>query len=111
METLRPPEHAVWPEEAVAVVRRLAEDVTALRERTRQLEEALESRIAIEQAKGVLAERLGTTPDDAFELLRRAARSTHVRLHDLSRELVGSPATPPSVAREIARRRRLEEGT
>jgi AmiR/NasT family two-component response regulator len=111
LELLRRPEPAVWPEEAVAVVRRLADDVATLRERTRQLEEALESRIAIEQAKGMLAERLATTPDDAFDLLRRAARSTQVRLHDLARELVESPATPPSVAREIARRRRLEEGT
>jgi AmiR/NasT family two-component response regulator len=109
LETLRRPEPAVWPEEAVAVVRRLAEDVATLRERTRQLEEALESRVAIEQAKGMLAERIGTTPDDAFDVLRRAARSTQTRLHDLARQVVDSPATPPSVAREIALRRRREE--
>jgi AmiR/NasT family two-component response regulator len=111
LEALRQPEPAVWPEEAVAVVRRLAEDNAALRERAGQLEEALESRIAIEQAKGVLAERLSTTPDDAFVLLRRAARSSQARLHDLASVVVSTSATPPSVAREIARRRRLEEGT
>jgi AmiR/NasT family two-component response regulator len=109
LEALRQSEPAVWPEEAVAVVRRLAEDVAALRERERQLEEALTSRVLIEQAKGVLAERMATTPDDAFDILRRAARSTQTRLHDLAREVVRSPATPPSVAREIALRRRREE--
>lgn len=109
MEAVRRSEPAVWPEEAVAVVRRLAEDVATLRERTRQLEEALDSRIAIEQAKGVLAERLAASPDEAFDVLRRAARSTQTRLHDLAREVVHSPATPPSVAREIALRRRREE--
>jgi AmiR/NasT family two-component response regulator len=94
----------------VLVVRRLAQDVAMLRERTQQLEEALESRIAIEQAKGVLAERLGTTPADAFELLRRSARSTQIRLHDLARDVVQSPTTPEPIARELARRRR-QEGT
>jgi AmiR/NasT family two-component response regulator len=109
LETLRPPELAAWPEDAVLVVRRLAQDVAQLRERAEQLEHALHSRILIEQAKGVLSERLATPPDEAYDILRRAARSTQVRLHDLAQEVVVSPATPPSVAREIARRRRREE--
>jgi AmiR/NasT family two-component response regulator len=108
LEAVRPAEPSAWPEEAVLVVRRLAQDVATLRERTQQLEEALESRISIEQAKGVLAERLRTTPEEAFDVLRRAARSTQVRLHDLAREVVLSPATPPPIAREVARRRRQE---
>jgi AmiR/NasT family two-component response regulator len=100
---------ATWPAEAVAVVRSLTHDLAQLRERTEQLQRALDSRIVIEQAKGVLAERLALPTDDAFELLRRAARSTQVRLHDLAAEVVVSPATPAAVARELARRRR-EEG-
>jgi GAF domain-containing protein len=54
---------------------------------TSQLEHALVSRIAIEQAKGRLAERHGTTPQEAFERLRRYARSRGARLHEVAREV------------------------
>jgi ANTAR domain len=59
-------------------------------ERTVQLQSALESRIVIEQAKGILAERYSVTPDEAFEVLRRDARSRRMRLHDLA---LGTVAT------------------
>jgi hypothetical protein len=59
-------------------------------ERTIQLQTALESRIVIEQAKGILAERHGTTPDEAFKKLRHDARSRRMKLHDLA---VGIVAT------------------
>jgi AmiR/NasT family two-component response regulator len=45
-----------------------------------QLQAALDSRILIEQAKGVLAERLHLTVADAFTLLRGHARRTNQRL-------------------------------
>jgi AmiR/NasT family two-component response regulator len=70
-----------------------------LAERTRQLETALQSRIVIEQAKGMLAARHGLTVDTAFESLRRAARSHQLRLHDLARRVVAEPVTP-AVIRE-----------
>jgi hypothetical protein len=39
------------------------------------LQRALDSRIRIEQAKGVIAERHGTSVDTAFEMIRRHARN------------------------------------
>ena len=52
------------------------------------LTNALNSRIVIEQAKGVLAERLQVEMSVAFETLRHHARNHNIRLVDLSRRLV-----------------------
>jgi AmiR/NasT family two-component response regulator len=57
----------------------------------------LESRIVIEQAKGVLVERLALGPDEAFEILRRAARSQRRRIHDLAADVVTSRDTPAMI--------------
>jgi hypothetical protein len=60
-----------------------------------QLQTALTSRIVIEQAKGVLAGRLGVTVDEAFEMLRRHARSRNLRLHQAAAAIVdGDPSFP-----------------
>jgi ANTAR domain/GAF domain len=59
-----------------------------------QLQAALTSRIIIEQAKGVLAERLRISTDDAFEVLRAAARSRNRLLSDLAREVADGSADP-----------------
>jgi AmiR/NasT family two-component response regulator len=49
-----------------------------------QLQGALNSRVAIEQAKGMLAERLGLPMDRAFNLLRAQARTQNRRLAELA---------------------------
>jgi AmiR/NasT family two-component response regulator len=69
-------------------------ELEELRRRTAQLEHALASRIVIEQAKGVLAERWGVTVDEAFDRLRRAARSNRMNLHVLAAAVLERPATP-----------------
>ena len=66
--------------------------VTELRERNAHLQAALESRIAIEQAKGVLAERLRLAPDDSFDRMRRHARAHHQKLTDLADQIIHKPA-------------------
>lgn len=75
----------------------LAELTRRLLERNQQLELALTSRVVIEQAKGVLAERFVLHPEDAFEILRRAARNHRMKIHDLAADVVGSRATPHQI--------------
>jgi hypothetical protein len=72
----------------------LASRVDRLERENAQLREALTSRIVIEQAKGILAERNGISLDDAFELLRRTARSNRMRIHTLAAAVVTAHATP-----------------
>jgi len=57
-----------------------------------QLQAALSSRIIIEQAKGVLAERWQVPPDVAFQHLRRHARRAQRRLADLALDVVQGSA-------------------
>ncbi|GAA3600403.1 GAF and ANTAR domain-containing protein [Agrococcus terreus] len=52
-----------------------------------QLRRALDSRVAIEQAKGVVAESLGIDMDEAFRILRSHARSTNATLQDVARQV------------------------
>ena len=49
-----------------------------------QLQEALQSRIVIEQAKGILAQALGLEMDQAFARMRRHARSGERRLAEIA---------------------------
>jgi ANTAR domain/GAF domain len=53
-----------------------------------QLNRALTSRIAIEQAKGVLAERAGISVEEAFDRLRRFARRENLLLVDVAGAVV-----------------------
>ena len=52
-----------------------------------RMEQALLSRDVIGQAKGILMERLKTTPDNAFEILRRSSQRLNVKLREVARQL------------------------
>ena len=58
-----------------------------------QLQTALNTRLVIEQAKGVLAERGAVDMDRAFNLLRAHARRTNRRLAELARDVVDGAET------------------
>lgn len=58
-----------------------------------QLQTALNTRVLIEQAKGVLAERGDIDMDRAFNLLRGHARRSQRRLADLARDVVNGVNT------------------
>lgn len=80
------------------------DEVARLRLAVTQLEHALAARVTVEQAIGVLAERFGTTPRDAFERLRKVARRNGLRVHDLSRDVVTSVTGVVSLPEELRAR-------
>jgi PAS domain-containing protein len=104
------------PDEWAARVRRLESEVTGLRQ-------AMRTRGLIDQAKGMLAERLGIDPEESFGHLSRLSQHHNVRVVDVAADLLGAPrppvdTDPPSVppglraggARTDERRERSDEG-
>ena len=74
----------------------------AIRERSllaEQMQAALRSRIVIEQAKGMLAEHLSTTVDQAFQLLNNYARDHNRRLTEVARDVVDRKIPHDALAR------------
>jgi hypothetical protein len=72
-----------------------------------QLQTALNSRVLIEQAKGILTERHGIDPGQAFTLLRTYARNHNQRLTQLAASVIDGtttellPGAPASTARSV----------
>jgi hypothetical protein len=56
---------------------------------------AMETRAAIEQAKGILVAQHHCTPEQAFELLIRMSQTTHRKLRDCATDLVTSTIKTP----------------
>jgi len=55
---------------------------------TSQLQTALETRVRIEQAKGIVAQALSVGMDTAFQILRHSSRTTNTRLTVLAEHLI-----------------------
>ena len=64
--------------------------IEMLEAQVHQLETALETRIVIEQAKGVLAAQSGTPIDGCFELLRRRSQLQNRKLREIAAEIVAA---------------------
>jgi GAF domain-containing protein len=87
-----------WPEDDLAAAQVMADMATVYLINAdrhdqqvalnNQLQIALDSRVIIEQAKGVLAARKKITPEAAFERLRSHARSHRARLRSVAEAVV-----------------------
>ncbi|RIJ48955.1 ANTAR domain-containing protein [Clavibacter lycopersici] len=64
-----------------------------------QLRHALDSRVLIEQAKGVIAHTLGVDMDEAFRLIRREARNTSTPMPAVAAGIVEGRVTLEAGAR------------
>ncbi|WP_395692726.1 ANTAR domain-containing protein [Nocardioides sp.] len=65
-----------------------ASQLDQARQTAEQLQEALDSRVIIEQAKGVIAGERGITVDQAFQVLRAHARRNSAPLRDVANAVV-----------------------
>jgi serine phosphatase RsbU (regulator of sigma subunit) len=79
------------PAEALAaLVEKLRGELTGVRT-------AMRNRAVIEQAKGVLVERLGVTPDEGFDQLVRLSQRANIKLIEVAAAIVGTTAPDPAV--------------
>lgn len=62
------------------------------------LHRAIESRQTIGQALGILIERHHLTPDQAFELLASASKTSHIKLRDLAARISDTGENPHDVS-------------
>jgi len=90
-----------WTTEEVRLASRLARmaasyafELYRARRTTAQLQQALDSRVIIEQAKGMLAERMGITIDAAFGQLRAHARDHNKPLRTVADAVVQRELEP-----------------
>jgi hypothetical protein len=80
---------------AVAILEQVTgAELAACRALSAQLQHALDSRVLIEQANGVLAERHGLSMQEAFRLLRTHARGTSRSLHLVAAEVISGQLRP-----------------
>jgi GAF domain-containing protein len=64
------------------------------RRTSEQLEQALSTRVIIEQAKGTLAAERGVAVDEAFAMMRKYARDHNKRIHDVADAVVNRGLRP-----------------
>jgi GAF domain-containing protein len=92
------PEPRGWTDEDIAVAAVLADVATSyvvnaskLRQQeqlSEQLQHALESRVVIEQAKGITAQQNSVTLDQAYQCMRRHARNNNASLRVVAEAIV-----------------------
>ena len=88
----------VVPAQIEAEMDRLVVYADAQERKVGQLQAALDARVIIEQAIGILAERFVLPFADAFEVLRAAARNSRLEVRVVAEELRASRETPLSIS-------------
>ncbi len=73
------------------------QQIAALQRAVGQLEHALATRVSTERAIGALTAQHGRSPREAFEELRRRARSEGRAVHELAREVLDALVPVPAV--------------
>jgi len=92
------PKPREWSDEDIAVAGVLADVATSYvvnasklhqqEQLSEQLQHALESRVVIEQAKGITAQQSSVSVDQAYQLMRRHARSNNASLRTVAEAIV-----------------------
>lgn len=72
-----------------------------------QLQTAFNTRVVIEQAKGVVAEAAGVDMDEAFARLRGYARHYNLRLAEVAESVIGRTLTVQALSVRTPRRSRV----
>src|SRR4051812_21800330 len=86
------PDEGTAPEPTQA----LAALVEKLRGELSGVRTAMRNRAVIEQAKGVLVERLGVSPDDSFDQLVKISQRANIKLIEVAATIVGTTAPDPT---------------
>ena len=73
-----------------------AHELDRVRRDAARLQDALDHRLVIEQAKGIIAGELGCTLDQAFAMLRDHARRNNVTVRSVAHAVVGLGLRPPA---------------
>ena len=85
------------PAQIAAEMERLVVYADAQERKVSELQGALDSRVIIEQAIGILAERFDLPIPDAFEVLRSAARNSRREVRAVAEEVRASRKTPLAI--------------
>ena len=85
------------PAQIAAEMERLVVYADAQERKVSELQGALDSRVVIEQAIGILAERFDLPIPDAFEVLRSAARNSRREVRAVAEEVRASRETPLAI--------------
>ena len=94
-------EARVVPAQIEAEMDRLVFYADAQERKVSQLQIALDARVVIEQAIGILSERFVLPFADAFEVLRSAARNSRREVRAVAEELRSSRETPLSISEAL----------
>lgn len=82
--------------EQAAIVLANADAYWTAQSLSENLNEAMQSRAVIEQAKGILMAQSGLSADEAFDLLRRASQRENRKLRDVAIDIVERTQRPRS---------------